>query len=182
MDINLILFMIHDNTFFFIFKGQAPKQSKSPRTVRAMLDDWDRLPVEVQDFMKENHVIFDKDLRVPKSMMPKTPTAQEVTDHAYKLGYDFDGSEFVDYYSKLGWKDSRGNYVRNWQQKLEKVWLAKRERVPVCEDAPKGFERFFAVDEEGNKIFPTSWEGGKPKTKDFLKTKLLRMAYDSKRV
>jgi len=53
------------------------------------------------------------------------PTPREVEGYAEVLGYTnfHDGEAFVAYYAERGWRDSKGQAVRDWKAKLRAVWL-----------------------------------------------------------
>jgi hypothetical protein len=35
------------------------------------------------------------------------------------------------YYDCAGWKDSKGNKVRNWKQKMQAVWFKDENKEPI---------------------------------------------------
>ena len=45
------------------------------------------------------------------------PTLDEVTSYVHERGNLIDPKKFYDYYEASGWKDSKGNPVKNWKQK-----------------------------------------------------------------
>jgi hypothetical protein len=53
-----------------------------------------------------------------------TPTLQSVIDYFVLHGYTKESaSKAFHYYDCAGWKDSKGNKVRNWKQKMQAVWF-----------------------------------------------------------
>lgn len=46
------------------------------------------------------------------------PTIDQVREYAESRGSDIDPQTFLDYYECSGWKDSKGNPVRNWKQRM----------------------------------------------------------------
>jgi len=56
-----------------------------------------------------------------KSFYP--PSLDEVQSYINEKGYQVNALQFIEYYSKLGWKDRNGNPVKNWKQKLLTVWV-----------------------------------------------------------
>lgn len=46
------------------------------------------------------------------------PTLEEVKAYASERGNNVDAQKFYDYYAQGGWKDSKGNPVKNWKQKM----------------------------------------------------------------
>jgi len=58
-----------------------------------------------------------------------TPTADEVTNYAARLGYHVDGKQFVQHYESKGWKDSTGRAVKNWKGKVRSVWCRDENKI-----------------------------------------------------
>lgn len=54
------------------------------------------------------------------------PTLEEVKAYVKEKGYNVDADYFWKYYTEGGWKDSKGNAVKNWKQKLI-TWAKKDE-------------------------------------------------------
>lgn len=46
------------------------------------------------------------------------PTLEEVKVYASERGNLVDAQKFYDYYTQGGWKDAKGNAVKNWKQKM----------------------------------------------------------------
>ena len=46
------------------------------------------------------------------------PTLEEVKAYASERGNLVDAQKFYDYYTQGGWKDAKGNAVKNWKQKM----------------------------------------------------------------
>ena len=62
-----------------------------------------------------------------KSMVKNTkkfvpPTLQEVRDYCQERNNNVDYKKFYEYYSIANWKDSKGNPVKNWKQKMIANW------------------------------------------------------------
>jgi hypothetical protein len=52
------------------------------------------------------------------------PSLNEVTDYFHKNGYSKEaGKKAFEYYDCAGWKDSKGNDVKSWKQKMRGVWF-----------------------------------------------------------
>ena len=56
------------------------------------------------------------------------PTFEEVRDYVKERNSPVDPKKFFDYYDAGGWKDAKGNPVRNWKQKL--ITWEKDEKKP----------------------------------------------------
>ena len=52
-----------------------------------------------------------------KESIKKRPTLEEVTEYVRSRGNLIDPQKFYDYYEAAGWKDSKGQPVKNWKQK-----------------------------------------------------------------
>lgn len=61
------------------------------------------------------------------------PTLEEVTSYCNERHNNVDPKRFYEYYSVANWKDSKGNPVKNWKQKMIANWEKERqqETVPV---------------------------------------------------
>ena len=68
---------------------------------------------------KEIDIDIDKDIKVGekrKRFIP--PTLEDVQAYCQERNNKVDPKRFFDYYEQGGWKDSKGNPVKNWKQKL----------------------------------------------------------------
>lgn len=68
----------------------------------------DNVNVNVNDNIKENI----------KRKVFVAPTLEEVQNYISEKGLNVDGKQFFDYFTEGNWKDSKGNQVKNWKQKL----------------------------------------------------------------
>lgn len=64
------------------------------------------------------------------------PTLEEVEAYCRERNNNVDAKRFYDYYSAGGWKDAKGNPVKNWKQKMIANWekekpQAAAEKIPV---------------------------------------------------
>lgn len=57
------------------------------------------------------------------------PSPSEITQYAKDNGYDLDGTRIYEYYRDLGFKDSRGNQIKNWKNKIRNVWFKPEHRI-----------------------------------------------------
>jgi hypothetical protein len=65
------------------------------------------------------------------------PTINEVADYFKENGYDpKKGEKAWKYYAETDWKDSKGNTVKNWKQKMQGVWFKDENKV-VNSQPPK---------------------------------------------
>lgn len=71
------------------------------------------------DIEKELEIEKDKEIDIkqkPKRFVP--PTLEEVESYCKERNNSVDAKAFYDYYSAGEWKDSKGNPVKSWKQKL----------------------------------------------------------------
>ena len=71
-----------------------------------------------------------------KSKKPKgfiSPTLEEVKKYCQERGNSVNPKKFFDYYSAGNWKDSKGNAVKNWKQKLLN-WESKDDSISEVQD------------------------------------------------
>lgn len=71
-----------------------------------------KLTPEIRDKSEEKRV---KNIFTP-------PTLEEVTSYCKERQNSVDPRKFYEYYSVAGWKDSKGNQVKNWKQKMIANW------------------------------------------------------------
>ena len=70
----------------------------------------------------EKEIELEKELDVKESKPKKTrfvpPTLEEVQEYCDERNNDVDPEKFFEYYQAGGWKDAKGNPVKNWKQKI----------------------------------------------------------------
>lgn len=71
----------------------------------------------------------DKNIFIP-------PTIEEVTQYCQERGNNVDPKKFYDYYNVAGWKDAKGNPVKNWKQKMIANWEKEK---PVKEEQKRKY-------------------------------------------
>jgi len=68
------------------------------------------------------------------------PLINDVVNYFLEKGYSAEiGKKAFEYYDTAGWKDSQGNQVRNWKQKMIAVWFKeenKRSQVYKAQNSP----------------------------------------------
>lgn len=55
---------------------------------------------------------------IEKKIKFKPPTLIEIQNYVIEKKLKVDSKQFYDYFTEGDWKDSKGNQVRNWKQKL----------------------------------------------------------------
>lgn len=67
---------------------------------------------------KEIEIEIEKDIDKGKPRRFTPPTLEEVEAYVKERSSSVDAKRFWEYYEAGGWKDSKGNAVKNWKQKL----------------------------------------------------------------
>lgn len=129
-------------------KGNAP--SIAPSIQQAMLEE---CHTETE---KETETEIKKEIEKKVKPKPKgfiAPTLQEVSDYCQERKNSVDAKKFLDYYNAGNWKDSKGNSVKNWKQKLLS-WEGRNQdqkpkKDPLIEkiNAIAGFEAFKRIEQ-----------------------------------
>lgn len=79
---------------------------------------------------KEN-IIDNKINDIRKRQKPFTPPSlQEIEDFCKERNNKVDAKRVYDYYNSAGWKDSRGNPIKSWKQKIIAVWEKPEQQKP----------------------------------------------------
>lgn len=112
------------------FRAKQALQSNTHETLVKQLSNGE---IEIE---KEKDIEIEKDKK-PKRFTP--PSLDEVRAYVTERKSSVDPVKFWEYYEAGGWKDSKGNAVKNWKQKLltwEKKDTAGRN-APVSSDPKK---------------------------------------------
>ena len=97
---------------------RAAAASKSKQT-KQMLANEANASKCTQDKDKEEDKDKDKEEdKIVKRTRFTPPTLEEVEDYVYQRNSSVDPRKFWEYFEAGGWKDAKGNPVRNWKQKL----------------------------------------------------------------
>ncbi len=99
---------------------------------------------EVTQTEEEREEDIEEDIkRKSKKEKFTPPTLEEVKEYVQERNSNVDPIKFWDYYETGGWKDSKGNPVKNWKQKLL-TWEKKdgvkndvKRNAPVSNDPNK---------------------------------------------
>ena len=114
------------------------------------------VPVIQSNTISESNSIIEK--RTREKFTP--PTLQEIEDYVRERRSPVDAKKFYDFYDAGGWKDSKGNQVRNWKQKLltwetheppkepKKTDTTPRDEVKTMEQVRRLREKMGRVDRE----------------------------------
>ena len=79
---------------------------------------------------------LDTQVRLGKDRLGKdrniSPTLEDIQAYCKARNNNVDAKRFFDYYEASGWKDSKGNKVKNWKQKV--ITWEKHDSAPVKTD------------------------------------------------
>ena len=104
-------------------KGGRPKNPTESQETQAFSEKpkkADNVSVSVNDNVNESDI--KKKIVKEKSFTP--PELSEVENYFVENGYSKESAKKAfEYYSVSGWKDSKGNKVKNWKQKMIAVWF-----------------------------------------------------------
>ncbi len=104
-----------------------------------------RTPHE-ENFVENNTVNITSNItknreRAKPSRVFKAPSVDEVRAYIQEKGYNIDPVQFVNYFEANDWKDSKGNKVKSWKQKVITWASYHRNNSPaqmmVAEEQPK---------------------------------------------
>ena len=84
-----------------------------------------------------NNIIIEKN----KKFVP--PTLEEVQEYCKQRNNNVDPKKFFDYYEVGDWKDSKGNKIKNWKQKL----ITWEKHLPAQQKSGWDY-----IDDEFNKV------------------------------
>lgn len=142
------LFQIDEKYFWSesVLKRIELRKEKSEKAKESIKKRWDKV--------KETQVLYETDTNVlqknndsntikekksinkKKSIKEKAdafspPHLFEVKEYFIKNGYSEKSAiRAFEYYTSGGWKDARGNPVKNWKQKMIAVWFKDENEIP----------------------------------------------------
>ena len=120
--INLELIEVLDDGTIYMNEIQKLIGSETGQTIRkreAKLLKGKSVVKNTLEYRDKSIEIRDKNI-YSKKFVP--PTLEEVKAYCEERNNNVDYQKFYDYYSVNDWKDSRGNQVKNWKQKLLAYW------------------------------------------------------------
>lgn len=92
----------------------------------------EKLRLEIEELRKH---ILDAETKERKSSAKKKerfepPTVQDVENYFIENGFRKDaGTKAYNYYAVAEWRDSKGNQVKNWKQKMQAVWFKEENKI-----------------------------------------------------
>jgi hypothetical protein len=182
MDNGFIFAGMYDKRMYFVVLNHFNTIPKSDSAVARVTKDIISLPQKLQGKLKSLGITVDR-----KAITFKEPTPEEISQYAMSQGHLIDANMVISFYKGNaqkrnvdGWMDSRGRRVKDWKAKLRLVWFKDENKLKEVKGAPKGFEYFYIM-LDGKMIFPESWKGGKPHSKNLVIKKALEKEYENKR-
>lgn len=123
--------------------GGRPKSGNNPKKTpnkphRGLKNNPKKTPnVNVNDISSPTNVVEDNIPSLnPKGFIP--PSADDMRRYFDEHGYTQEAADKAfNYYTELGWVDSKGNRISNWKLKCVSVWFKPENKKP---DRPWGYQ------------------------------------------
>ena len=96
---------------------------------------------KINNNKKDNNIINNIIIEKNKKFVP--PTLEEVQEYCKQRNNNVDPKKFFDYYEVGDWKDSKGNKIKNWKQKL----ITWEKHLPAQQKSGWDY-----IDDEFNKV------------------------------
>lgn len=96
----------------------------------------------------ENDAIREEEIKEEKKKEDKIkiftpPVLIEVENYFFDNGYTKEsGKKAFNYYSVADWKDSKGNKIKNWKQKMQGVWFKEENKIKAIQTSTINNSRF----------------------------------------
>lgn len=139
-NVNFLLPYVAENTGSEGASAQRVREFRAKQALQCNTSETHMKQIANGEIEKEIDIEIEKEIeKKPKKFIP--PTLEEVKAYVRERNSGVDPVKFWEYYEAGGWKDSKGNPVKNWKQKLltwEKKDGAKEGRnAPVSADPNK---------------------------------------------
>lgn len=106
-------------------KRGAEVKNRTLRLAKLLTDDYQNCYSTISENAKENNISInntskeiDNNKLLSTKKVFKKPTLEEVEKYCFERRNNVDPKTFYDYFEAGGWKDSKGNQVKNWKQKI----------------------------------------------------------------
>ena len=110
--------------------GGRPKTQTNPSKPSGLINNPEEPtePVTVNVNGNVNDTVTVKDIKKTKGFAP--PTLLEVKEYFKEKGYsDASAIKAFNYYEAGDWKDSKGQKVKSWKQKMQGVWFKDENKI-----------------------------------------------------
>lgn len=102
---------------------------------------------------KNNKESISKDIPKKAGAAFTPPSLDDVKEYVAEKGYDVDPATFYNFFTEGSWKDSKGQPVRNWKQKII-TWQAHQTKPAAKKmGANAGYEQHKISDAEFDALF-----------------------------
>ena len=153
-DLNVIQNIINESGLFKIdtdkFWSDAVLErleqrcEKSKKARESINKRWDKYKADTNVIQTNNdsNTIKERKGKERKGKEITPPVMSDVVSYFEENGYKREsGIKAYNYYNTAKWKDSKGNQVRNWKQKMIAVWFKDENKINGSEVAPTHFGR-----------------------------------------
>jgi NADH:ubiquinone oxidoreductase subunit E len=133
------LFQVHENQFFSVRlnKHLETRKSLSDAGKKGAENRWVNR-VAIGDGISTPNAKERKEKKERKESKVLYPTLDLIKEYFKQNGYSEESAiKAFNYYSVADWKDSNGNQVKNWKQKMHSVWfkdenkhIEKKDEIP----------------------------------------------------
>lgn len=106
--------------------------SKEYQTVKntVLIEYVNSMDTQTQEEQEQEEEREEEQEQKPKGFIP--PTVFEVVAYFTANGYtEQSARKAFEYYNVAGWKDGKGNKVKNWKQKMNAVWFKDENLIPT---------------------------------------------------
>lgn len=110
-----------------IINNWAIYQNGTNRLSNTLLTDYQQTPNSLLTPNKEYKNIRNN-IEGKKTTFKK-PSLEEIKNYCLERSNNVDAQRFFDYYSANDWQDNKGNYIKNWKQKMIAVWEPKTDNT-----------------------------------------------------
>lgn len=112
------------------WKKRREQKELSERNATASISQSDRNAIRGEE-IREDKRKEDKGNKKPLQVFTP-PILDDVISYFTENGYSKSAAQKAfDYYSAGNWKDSKGNQVKNWKQKMQGVWFKDEHKAPT---------------------------------------------------
>ena len=130
---------------------EKKKQENLPAVTKSNACVTDDVTNDNESKSIEKEIEIEKELESKEKCEKKSrfipPTLEQIQDYCEERNNDVDAQRFFEYYQAGGWKDAKGNPVRNWKQKII-TWEKHSNGKPVNYQPKQSVNPFTALRQE----------------------------------
>ena len=115
-----------------VIDSEIDLEKEIPKEISPSDLENEKLRLEIEELRKH---ILDAENKERKSSAKKKerfepPTVEDVENYFIENGFRKDsGTRAYNYYAIAEWRDSKGNQVKNWKQKMQAVWFKEENKI-----------------------------------------------------